>query len=71
MKSIASIVIAISLQSLSACRDAKYTYVYQCPMNCQTDSAYTKLDNCPICAMPLEKILETDSIKIIPLNKKH
>lgn len=34
---------------------ADATEKYQCPMNCQTDTAYTTAGQCPVCEMDLEK----------------
>lgn len=31
---------------------------YQCPMQCQGDTAYTTPGQCPVCEMDLEKITE-------------
>nr|MBK9651255.1 hypothetical protein [Bacteroidota bacterium] len=36
-----------------ATADAKEKY--QCPMNCQGDTAYTTAGQCPVCEMDLEK----------------
>lgn len=32
------------------------TEIYQCPMKCQGDTAYTTLGQCPVCEMDLEKL---------------
>jgi hypothetical protein len=29
---------------------------YQCPMNCESDTAYTTAGKCPVCEMDLEKL---------------
>ena len=34
---------------------ADATEKYQCPMNCQGDTAYTTAGQCPVCEMDLEK----------------
>lgn len=30
--------------------------VYQCPMKCESDTAYVDAGSCPVCKMDLEKI---------------
>lgn len=32
------------------------TIKYQCPMQCQGDTAYTTSGQCPVCEMDLEKV---------------
>lgn len=34
------------------------TEKYQCPMNCQGDTAYTTAGQCPVCEMDLEKVTQ-------------
>lgn len=34
---------------------ADATEKYQCPMNCQSDTAYTTAGQCPVCEMDLVK----------------
>lgn len=34
------------------------TVKYQCPMQCQGDTAYTTAGQCPVCEMDLEKVTE-------------
>jgi hypothetical protein len=42
---------------------------YQCPMNCQIDTAYKVKGYCPVCEMALSGVETIDSTKIIILNK--
>ncbi|MBK8846950.1 MAG: hypothetical protein IPO27_10555 [Bacteroidetes bacterium] len=32
------------------------TIRYQCPMKCESDTAYTAAGQCPVCKMDLEKL---------------
>ncbi len=57
-----SIIIGFTILS---CNSNKKKYVaYQCPMNCQKDTVYSKPGKCPVCIMDLEGIEEMDSSKI-------
>ena len=54
--------------ALSSCNRSKQFAAYQCPMNCQTDTAYTNAGKCPVCEMDLEGVEKIDSTKIKIIN---
>lgn len=74
MKSIIkSLAIAATLVvgiALSSCNGNKKYVAYQCPMNCQTDTAYTNAGKCPVCEMDLEGVEKIDSTKTTVLKNQ-
>ena len=68
-----SFVIAASLLigfALYSCNSNTHFAAYLCPMNCQTDTAYSNSGKCPVCEMDLEGVEKIDSTKIIILFNK-
>ncbi len=56
--------------AINACNSNKKVVAYQCPMNCQTDTAYANAGKCPVCEMDLEGVETIDSTKIKILYNK-
>ena len=50
--------------ALTSCNGSKKFVAFQCPMNCQTDTAYANAGKCPVCKMDLEGVDKIDSTKI-------
>lgn len=42
-------------QKLTVASDTA-SVIYQCPMKCEGDTAYTTAGQCPVCEMDLEKV---------------
>ena len=61
IKSFAIAAIVLLVFVLSSCNSNKKIVAYQCPMLCQTDTAYASAGKCPVCEMNLEGIEKIDS----------
>ena len=73
MTKIKSLLIATTIVvgfAFSSCNSSKKFAAYQCPMNCQTDTAFTSAGKCSVCGMDLEGVEKIDSTKIKILNNK-
>lgn len=62
-----TIVVGITLFS---CNGNNKMAAYQCPMNCQTDTAYVSVGKCPVCEMDLVGVETIDSTKTKIINNK-
>jgi len=54
--------------TLSSCNGSKTFVAYQCPMNCQSDTAYLNAGKCPVCEMDMDGVEKIDSTKIKIIN---
>ena len=70
LKSCAIAAVLLVSFALSSCNNGKQFAAYQCPMNCQTDTAFTSAGKCSVCGMDLEGVEKIDSTKIKILNNK-
>ena len=67
IKSFAIAAIMVVGFALASCNGNKQYAAYQCPMQCQTDTAYAHAGICPVCEMDLEGVetIDTSKVKII------
>jgi len=64
------LVMALSIAAtfFNSCTNESTKVAFQCPMECQVDTAYSQKGKCPICDMDLVKIEKLDSTKTVIIN---
>jgi len=64
-------IVFITIIGFVSCTNRSSKIAYQCPMECQKDTAYSKSGKCPICEMELIELNQFDSTKITILNNQN